>query len=235
VEPAPEDQPRRRPLHAHPRLEALEHEVEHYLPGHVEPPTAGEGEDRILTVPNAVTVVRLCLMPVFLWLIFGREDRTTAAWLLAGLGITDFLDGWIARHFNQVSNIGKVLDPVADRLLFILGVGGIVVDGAVPTWFAVAVLVREGLVGGATITLAAMGVRRIDVTWFGKAYTLLLMLAFPLFLASHSTLGWADGARTAAWIFGVPGLVLSWYSAALYGPVARRALGERTRSVEVPG
>src|SRR5690606_626118 len=105
----------------------------------------------------------------FLWLLFGREDRATAAWLLAGLGATDFLDGWIARRFQQVSTVGKVLDPVADRLLFLLGVGGIAIDGAVPMWFAVVALVREVLVGGATIVLAALGVRRIDVTWFGKA------------------------------------------------------------------
>lgn len=190
-------------------------------------PDQDRGEDRILTVPNAITVVRLSLMPVFLWLLFGREDRATAAWLLAGLGITDFLDGWIARRFHQVSNLGKILDPVADRLLFILGVGGIVIDGSVPLWFAVAVLVREGLVGGATIALGLLGVRRIDVTWFGKAYTLLLMLAFPLFLASHSTLGWADGARTAAWAFGIPGLALCWWSAVLYVPIALRALQER--------
>lgn len=193
----------------------------------------GTGEDRVLTIPNIITVVRLSLMPVFLWLLFGRDDRATAAWLLAGLGITDFLDGYIARRYDQVSNIGKVLDPVADRLLFLLGVGGIVVDGSVPAWVAIVALVREGLVGGATLALAALGVRRIDVTWFGKAYTLLLMISFPLFLASHSTLGWHEGARTAAWVFGIPGLVLAWYSAALYVPLARRALGERHDTSEV--
>ena len=195
---------------------------------------AGGGEDRILTIPNIITVVRLCLMPVFLWLLFGKEDRASAAWLLAFLGTTDFFDGYIARHFNQVSNLGKILDPVADRLLFILGVGGIVIDGAVPTWFAVATLVREALVGGATVTLAAVGVRRIDVTWFGKAYTLLLMIAFPLFLASHSTLGWHEGGGTAAWAFGIPGLILAWYSAALYVPIAAKALRERDEPLEVP-
>lgn len=188
---------------------------------------AEAGEDRILTIPNVITVVRLALLPVFLWLLFGREDRATAAWLLAGLGTTDFFDGYIARHFNQVSNLGKVLDPVADRLLFFVGVGGIVIDGSVPAWFAAVVLVREALVAGATVSLAALGVRRIDVTWFGKAYTLLLMISFPLFLASQSTLGWHEGARTAAWLFGVPGIVLSWYSAALYVPMARRALRDR--------
>jgi cardiolipin synthase (CMP-forming) len=84
-------------------------------------------------------------------------------------------------------------------------------------------------VAGATLALAALGARRIDVTWYGKAYTLCLMVAFPLFLASESTVGWADLARTLAWIAGIPGLVLSWYSAALYVPMARRALDEAHR------
>jgi cardiolipin synthase (CMP-forming) len=176
--------------------------------------------DRILTVPNVITLIRLALLPVFLWLLFAQENRAAAAGLLAALGATDFLDGYIARHFNQVSELGKILDPVADRLLFFVAVGGILIDGAVPTWFAV-------LVAGATVTLAAMGVRRIDVTWFGKAYTLLLMIAFPLFLASESTVGWHDAAGTLALLVGIPGLVLSWYSAALYVPIARRALRER--------
>ena len=103
--------------------------------------------DRILTIPNVITVLRLAMLPVFLWLLFGRENRAAAAGLLAVLGITDFLDGYIARHFNQVSDIGKILDPVADRLLFFVGVGAILVDGSVPTWFAVAVLVREAQCG----------------------------------------------------------------------------------------
>ena len=184
------------------------------------------GTDRILTVPNVITVARLSLLPVFLWLLFARDDRASAAWLLAALGTTDFLDGYIARHFDQVSDLGKVLDPVADRLLFFVGVGGILVDGSVPLWFAIAVLVREALVAGATLALAALGARRIDVTWFGKAATFDLMIAFPLFLASESTLGWADTAETLAYVFGIPGLVLAWYSAALYVPMGRRALRE---------
>ena len=190
--------------------------------------TAGDEvrTDRILTVPNLITVVRLAMLPVFLWLLFGLEDRAKAAALLAVLGITDFLDGYIARRFDQVSDIGKVLDPVADRLLFFVGVGGILIDGSVPAWFAVAVLVREVLVAGATLALAALGARRIDVTWFGKAGTFFLMIAFPLFLTSESTVGWADTAGTLAWVAGIPGLVLSWYSAALYVPMARAALGE---------
>jgi cardiolipin synthase len=191
--------------------------------------------DRILTVPNVITFTRLALLPVFLWLLFAQDDRAKAAALLAVLGATDFLDGYIARHFNQVSDLGKLLDPVADRLLFFVGVGGILIDGSVPVWFAVAVLIREALVAGATISLAALGATRIDVTWVGKAGTFCLMIAFPLFLASESTVGWADAAETLAWLIGIPGLALSWYSAALYVPLARRALAEGRAGAAGPG
>ena len=181
---------------------------------------------QVLTLPNLITLARLACLPLFLWLLFGREDRAAAAALLALLGISDWVDGYLARHLGQVSELGKILDPVADRLLFLVGAGGILIDGSVPTWFAVIVLVRETLVGGATLVLAALGARRIDVTWFGKAGTFGLMIAFPLFLASHSDLSWADTAGVLAWIAGIPALVLSLYAAVLYVPIARRALRE---------
>jgi cardiolipin synthase (CMP-forming) len=191
----------------------------------------GEGLDRIFTVPNVITFVRLAMLPVFLWLLFAEEDRAAAAWLLAFLGVTDFLDGYIARHFHQVSNLGKVLDPVADRLIFIVGGGAILIDGSVPRWFAIVVLARELLVSAATLYLAARGVRRIDVTWYGKAGTFFLLMAFPLFLASESSLGWWQGW---AWLTGIPGLVLSLYAAVLYVPMARDALAEARAAGSTP-
>ena len=184
------------------------------------------GEDRILTIPNLITMVRLGCLPIFVWLLFGREDRYAAALVLAALGATDWVDGYIARHWNQVSTLGKVLDPVADRLLFIVGVGGILIDGSVPTWFAVAVLVREVAISALTIGLAALGGRRVDVTWFGKAGTFALMMAFPFFLTGASDAGWADVAQVLAWLTGIPGLVLSWYAFVLYVPIGLRALRE---------
>lgn len=184
------------------------------------------GEDRILTVPNVITFVRLSLLPVYVWLLLGQGNRAAAAGLLAALGATDWIDGYVARHFHQVSTLGKVLDPVADRLLFFVGIGCIIIDGAAPTWFCIAVLVREGLVAGATLLLAALGARRIDVTWFGKAGTFGLMFAFPLFLAGSSTLSWASTAQALAWVAGIPGLVLSYYAAVLYVPKAAEALRE---------
>jgi cardiolipin synthase len=178
--------------------------------------------DRIWTVPNALSLGRLACVPVFLWLLFGRENRVAAALLLGGLGATDWVDGYIARHFDQVSNLGKILDPVADRILLIVGMVAILIDGSVPPvifWLAVA---REVLVAGTTVLLAALGARRIDVSWFGKAGTLCMMVAFPLFLWGHR-----HGPATAlAWPFAIVGLVFAWYAAATYVKPAREALRE---------
>ncbi len=185
------------------------------------------GTDRILTIPNVITVARLSLLPVFVWLLFAKDDRSSAAYLLAVIGTTDFFDGYIARHFNQVSELGKVLDPVADRLLFFVGGGCILIDGSIPTWFAVAVLTREVLISAATLGLAAAGARRIDVTWFGKAGAFALMMSIPFFLGSHaSDLGWQEQAEDLAWVTGLPGLALYWYSLLLYVPMGLRALRE---------
>jgi len=173
------------------------------------------GGDRILTIPNVITLVRLLCLPLFLYLLFGRNNRAAAASLLGILGTTDWIDGYIARHWNQVSELGKILDPVADRLLLFVAIGAILIDGTVPVWFALAVLVREVVVAGTTMVLAAMGARRTDVTWWGKAGTFGLMVAFPMFLASESTVGWHETARVIAWISGIPGLTFSYVAWAL--------------------
>jgi len=188
---------------------------------------AAPGEDRILTVPNVVTVVRLLCVPLFLWLLFDRHERAAAAFLLGGLGATDFVDGYVARHFHQVSMVGKVLDPLADRILLIVGVAGILADGAVPPWVAWATLVREGLVAGAFLVLAALGARRIDVQWAGKAGTFGLMFAFPLSLLGHDKgFVFHSAAQVLAWCCAIPALVFAWYAAITYIPLARRALKE---------
>jgi cardiolipin synthase len=183
--------------------------------------------DRILTIPNVLSVVRLFCIPLFLWLLFGADDRSSAAYLLAVLGATDWVDGYVARHFHQVSTLGKVLDPLADRLLLLVGVLAIAIDGSVPVWIAVLTIVRETLVGGTTLVLATMGARRIDVTWWGKAGTFGLLCAYPLFLGSNADdLGWQDLAEVLAWVCAIPGLIFSYVAAAGYVPLARRALAE---------
>ena len=191
--------------------------------------------DRILTIPNVITMVRLLCLPVFLWLLLHDENRAAGAWFLGALGATDFVDGYIARHFHQTSKLGKVLDPVADRLLLFVGIGAILYDGTVPIWFAIVVLVRELLVTVATLVLAAMGAKRIDVTWYGKAGTLANMFAFPLFLGSHSTVSYSSVCGFLAWVAVGPGIALSYYALFLYIPIARKALREgRAADTGVP-
>jgi len=186
---------------------------------------ARAGEDRILTVPNAITVVRLACIPVFLWLLFGVGNREAAAWLLAGLGATDWVDGYIARRYDQVSELGKVLDPTADRLLFMVGIGAMIVDGSVPLWFAWVVVAREVVVSVVLVVLYLAGMKRFDVSWWGKSGTFGLMFAFPGFLLAAGTHGAASDAwRIGAWLCGIPGLVFSYYAAALYVPQMRASL-----------
>lgn len=182
------------------------------------------GNDRILTIPNVISVVRLCCVPVFLWLLFGRDDRAAAAVLLAVTGASDWVDGWIARRFDQGSTLGKIIDPVADRILLGVGVAAIMIDRSVPVWVGLVTVAREVIVSVGVLILAALGAKRIDVTWWGKCGTFGLMVAFPLFLASHASFSWHRGAGVLAWIVIVPSLLTAYYAAAGYVPIARTAL-----------
>lgn len=186
------------------------------------------GEDRILSLPNVVTTIRLVLVPLFVWLLAQPHhgDWFEAAVLLAALGSTDWVDGQLARRLDQVTNLGKVLDPTADRVLLATSVIGILAVGAVPIPIAVIAMAREGLVAVAAVGLALAGASRIDVTLIGKAGTFGLMSAFPLFLAGHSTVGWHHTALVLAWTAAMIGLLLGWISVVIYVPLARRALEE---------
>ncbi len=166
------------------------------------------------------------LVPIFVWLLVQPHHRDwfAAAVLLAAAGSTDWVDGQLARRLDQVTNLGKILDPTADRALLATSVIGILAVGAVPTPLAILALSREGLVAVAAIGLALAGARRIDVTLIGKAGTFGLMCAFPLFLAAHSTIGWHGTALVLAWVAATAGIVLGWISVVLYVPLARAAL-----------
>jgi cardiolipin synthase len=173
---------------------------------------------RILTVPNVISFARLLCVPVFLWLLLGSDHFAIAAWLLAGLGATDWVDGYIARHMNQGSELGKVL-PAAT-----VGMLATDVPGAVKV-LIVLVLAREALVAAATLALAAAGARRIDVLWAGKAGTLAVMFSLPmLLLAAHVQGAGRAVLLVGGWGFGIPGTALGYYAAAKYVPAARLAL-----------
>jgi cardiolipin synthase len=181
--------------------------------------------ERIWTVPNAFTLARLLCLPLFLYLLFGRDNRAGAAWLLGGLGATDWVDGYLARRLNQVSEFGKKFDPTVDRLLLIVATIAILIDGAGPTWFVVAVVVREVLVGGAiAVATLAFGMARFDVSRWGKLATLLLMFAVPGFMLGASDFPGNGGFQIASWILGIPGLVLSWMTAIAYVPKIRAGI-----------
>jgi len=147
-----------------------------------------------------------------------------AALLLGALGATDWVDGWVARKLKQVSEVGKILDPTADRLLLLVAISSLIVDRTIPMWFGILALVREGLVGGASLSLAVSGARRIEVSWWGKTGTFALLWAVPCFLASESRVPLDEAFAVMAWTFGLPGLVIAWWAAFAYVPAARKAL-----------
>jgi cardiolipin synthase (CMP-forming) len=192
-----------------------------------------ERDQRIVTIPNLISVLRLLCAPLFVWLLVDDQGIEAAA-LLAVLGASDWVDGWIARHFDQGSNLGKVLDPVADRVLLLVAAIALLVDGSVPIIVGVLVLVREAVVSIAVLALAMAGARRIDVQWAGKAGTLSVMFAFPLFLLADSIDSGHDLVLAAAWFFAVVGLVLGYYAAITYIPMARAALHEGRAHTATP-
>jgi cardiolipin synthase len=189
-------------------------------------PTVETPRDRGLwTIPNLISLLRLLAVPWFLWLLLHDDRPIAAGILLAVLGATDWIDGYIARHFDQGSKIGQVLDPVADRVLLIAGAVALLIEGSAPRWVLVLVLAREFVISVGTLWLAAKGARHIDVQWVGKAGTLALMFALPMFLWLDNTDGAGhDVLAVITWSFTIGGLVLSYYAALGYIPIAREAL-----------
>ncbi|MBI5158033.1 MAG: CDP-alcohol phosphatidyltransferase family protein [Acidimicrobiia bacterium] len=187
----------------------------------------------IFTLPNAISLVRIALVPVFLWLLFGRDDPASAGVLIVVVGGTDWVDGYLARRLHQVSEVGKVLDPVADRLAVAAAVIGGWIAGVLPPWFAAAIIAREILVGIGAGVLAARAKARLDVRWFGKVATFALYFAIPAFYVYEG--GWPESFRWFAWGIGVPGLILYWYVALLYIGDMRVALRRERAGVSSAG
>ena len=181
----------------------------------------------MLTVPNAVTLVRLLCIPIYVVLLARphRHEWVAAGFLLGGLGATDWVDGQLARRLNQVSTVGKVFDPTVDRLLLVVGAVSIVAVSAIPLWVAVIALVREVLVAGGALYVAARHAGRMDVTLAGKAGTFGLMCALPGFLLGHAPWSAAPVFEDLAWVAAAIGLSFGWYAAVTYIRSARRLLG----------
>jgi cardiolipin synthase (CMP-forming) len=178
----------------------------------------------LLTVPNLITLVRLACLPVFLWVLFSQDSRLGAGLIIGALGATDWIDGYVARRFNQTSPFGAIFDPIVDRLLFIVGLSALGIDGAVAGWVAVLILFREVGIGLVMVVATLFGMERFPVTYLGKWATFILMFAVPAL-----TLGSADMAvsglfNVIGWALVVPGLILSYLTGYRYLPQVREHL-----------
>ncbi|HEY0217603.1 MAG TPA: CDP-alcohol phosphatidyltransferase family protein [Cellulomonas sp.] len=182
--------------------------------------------DRVVTVPNAISVVRLLMVPVFAVLIANGEDGWALA-VLAGSGASDWLDGVLARRLGQVSRLGQVLDPAADRLFILVTLLGLAARGVVPWWLVAVLLARELMLLGMLVVLARHGYGPLQVHLAGKAGTFALLYAFPLLLLARWGGITGDLASIVGWAFAWWGVALYWFAGGLYVRQAWTLLGRR--------
>jgi cardiolipin synthase len=183
--------------------------------------------DRILTIPNLVTLVRLLGVGVFWWVLLVEENIGLAAGLIFVIGWTDWIDGYLARKLDQVSKLGTALDPIADRLMIASAViGGMIVDPpVVPLVIGLGLIARELLMGAVALILLSKGGGTLEVRYLGKVATFILYGAIPLFyLAAIDFLGVVT--LPLAWVSGAVGLAMYWYVTFQYVGDARRVLAE---------
>ncbi|HEX6328609.1 MAG TPA: CDP-alcohol phosphatidyltransferase family protein [Jiangellaceae bacterium] len=180
--------------------------------------------DRILTVPNVLSVVRLLGVPLFLWLVLVREADGWAVVVLAISGVTDYLDGKLARRWHQVSRLGQLLDPLADRLYILSTIVALTLREIIPLWFAALLVARDVFLLLLVPALRRRGLSALPVHFLGKAATFCLLYALPLLLLGDGDSTIALLARVFGWAFGIWGLVLYWWAGILYAMQVRRLL-----------
>ena len=185
--------------------------------------------DRVLTVPNVLSALRLLGVPLFLFLVLGPHADGWAIVVLAASGVTDYLDGRIARAYGLVSRVGQLLDPVADRLYTLATVSAFTARGILPLYFTLILLARDVTMTGLVAAFRRAGYGPPPVNFMGKAATYNLLYAFPLLLlgAGHDTA--ATIARPVGWAFAIWGITLYWWSGLLYARQYLAAVGQRPR------
>lgn len=188
-------------------------------------------EERILTIPNALSFVRLLLVPVFLWLVLGPKYDELALAVLMVSGVTDYLDGKLARRLNQTSKIGAILDPVADRFFILAVVIGLGYRDIIPWWLAVILPMRDVFLFSLVPFLRTRGYSSLPVHFLGKAATASLLYAFPLLLLGDATGTVADLANVFGWAFTIWGVALYWWGGILYAFQVRRLMTSTARVV----
>ena len=182
--------------------------------------------DRVWTVPNLLSVIRLITIPIFAWLALVPEQDALAALVLALGSITDYFDGMLARRWDQVTRLGQLLDPIADRLSTVTVLVVFLVRGIVPLWFVALLVLRDVVLTVQMARLKGRGVTGLPVNWVGKAATFNLMLSFPLLLwGAGATSGVELLARSVRWAFALWGAGLYLYSGLLYLRQARDVMG----------
>ncbi len=186
--------------------------------------------DRVLTVPNILSALRLLGVPLFLWLILVPEADGLAIGVLVLAGFTDWLDGFLARRWHQISRVGQLLDPVADRLYILATLIGLLLRGIVPWWFVVLLVSRDVLMSVVLAVLKRRGVTGLPVHFLGKAATFCLLYAFPLLLLGDGPATWQTVCRVVGWAFAIWGTALYWWAGVLYIEQARRILAARRRT-----
>lgn len=180
--------------------------------------------DRVLTIPNIISFIRLLGVPLFLWLILVPQADGWALVLLIASGISDWADGKIARATGQISRLGQILDPIADRLYIAAALLGLALRGIIPWWLVGLLVARDVLLAFVLIPLKRRGVVGLPVHFLGKAATFCLLYAFPLLLLGDTPGTLGDVARVVGWAFAIWGTGLYWYAALLYIEQARRVI-----------
>jgi cardiolipin synthase len=178
----------------------------------------------VVTLPNLLSFLRILLIPLFVFLIVHHPTTTTGVLVFAAVSATDWVDGWVARRTGQVSELGKVLDPTADRLAIAAGLIALVVRGAFPLWAALLILVRDAVVGLAGVAALAGRRVRLEVRFIGKAATFMLMLAVPGISWGTLDLPLAQAALVVGWVCFAVGIVEYYVAAGVYASDIRRAL-----------
>jgi len=181
------------------------------LPVEIATPAVSDREqlpDRVWTLPNALSVLRLLGVPLFLWLLLGPEADEWAVVVLMVSGLTDWADGKLARLLDQSSRLGALLDPAADRLYIVSTLVALALREIIPLWIVVLLVGREVVLGLALLVLRHYGYPPLQVHYLGKAATLLLLYAFPGLLLAGGT-GWlATAIEPFAWAFTIWGTAL---------------------------
>lgn len=185
--------------------------------------------ERVLTIPNIISLARLAGVPLFLWLVLGPEEDAWALGVLMLSGVTDWLDGYLARRLNQTSKLGQVLDPVADRLYILAVVVGLAWRDIIPWWLAVLLPARDLLLWVLVPFLRTRGYHALPVHFLGKAATFNLLYAFPLLLLGDGEGVVASLAQVFGWAFAIWGTGLYWWAGILYAWQVRKLLADRDR------